>query len=209
MQISWSHLACILPQQLPHPAAQLLQARNAPCNTAVFVRRPVLHSSLPPSLFCVGGMASSFRLGRQHMPILLQRGSPLYLFATCSVQSALKFRRPLLASVCWLSADRVLPATGYEICQQLYICQLLRTSLHTFLILFSTCCGMEGRSFFLQKRPVSFVSLSLFQFSYWFSFFSPIRLLQFLERSRCGTQHPGGAIYLPQPQRRRARCCVR
>ena len=136
------------------------------------------------------------------MPILLQRGTP-YLFATCSVQSALKFRLPSLRPL----AD-CLPT---EFCQRLdtkYISTVLYlpaassiflSSFYAFLLLFPSFCRSEGR-FFSSAEAANLIHVSLFQFSSRFIFFCIVPLLQFLLRSRFSNKRPVETIYLLRPR---------
>ena len=134
------------------------------------------------------------------------KGEPPYLFATCSVQSALKFRLPSLR----LLAD-CLPT---EFCQRLdtiyiyiYINSFISASnfLHfpsfflcIFCFFFHPPVGRRDAAFLLQKRPISFESLSLSVF--FSSHFLLYRSLQFLQRSRFSNKRPVETIYLLRPR---------
>ena len=135
------------------------------------------------------------------MPVLLQRGIPLYLFATCSVQSGLKFRLPSLHPLAYC-----LPTKSCQRVATKYIGSFVsaNSSLSLSLSLFIrfSCffipLRVRGMQLFFCR---SGQSLSLSQFSLCLVLFSVIPFLQFVERSRFSNKHPGGAIYLLRPKK--------
>jgi hypothetical protein len=201
---------------------------HASCNTALFVRRPAVRSSLPKSFFALSKPLLPCRNGEQFPPssvtyaYFASKAESPYLFATCSVQSALKVRVPSLHPF----AD-CLPT---ESCQQLatkYINSFVSANnwllvpvffLYVSASFFYPLAGRRDAAFFCTRGQSHFESLSfsLFQFSYCLVFFSLIPLRQFLQRSRFGNKHPSGTICLLGPQKtlfrageKRSRCCVR
>ena len=132
---------------------------------------------------------------------MLQRGIPLYLFATCSVQSGLKFRLPSLHPLAYC-----LPTKSCQRVATKYIGSFVsaNSSLSLSLSLFIrfSCffipLRVRGMQLFFCR---SGQSLSLSQFSLCLVLFSVIPFLQFVERSRFSNKHPGGAIYLLRPKK--------
>ena len=147
---------------------QLSQVRTL-LVTALFVRRPAVRSSLPKSFFALSKPLLPCRNGEQFPPssvtyaYFASKGESPYLFATCSVQSALKDFPPCirLLIVCrpsrannWLrniSTALYLPTTGY----------LFLSSFYTFLLLFFILLRVGGTQLFSAEEANLISSLSL------------------------------------------------
>jgi hypothetical protein len=86
----------------------------------------------------------------------------------------------------YISTALYLPATSSSFLSYFY----------TFMLFFHLLVSRRDAAFLLQKRPISFESLS---FSSLLILFCIIPLRQFLERSRLSNKRPGETSYLLRP----------